>query len=69
MEPEHDRLNKYLTQAAARFGVTIEGAAVSGRYNSTAGVRTSGPALAPGRHIEPRVGQGRDVGRHRCRDR
>jgi hypothetical protein len=44
MEPDHNQLTKYLTQAAARFGVTIEGAAVSGRHNSTAGVRTSGPA-------------------------
>jgi hypothetical protein len=44
MEANRDRLTKYLAEAAARFGVTVEGAAVRGRYNSTAGVKTSGPA-------------------------
>jgi hypothetical protein len=44
MERDRNQLTQYLAQAADRFGVAVEGAAVSGRYNATAGVRVSGPA-------------------------
>ncbi|GAA2239889.1 hypothetical protein GCM10010413_47040 [Promicromonospora sukumoe] len=44
MQTSSDPAARYLAEAAARFGVTVEGAVVTGHHNGTAGVRVSGPA-------------------------